>query len=82
MHCTESVRFLGLVLDRALSFHSYTEQVSKKMSSAIFALRSLRNIDDTNVLMVGNYGFKHPHLAYAVPIWGQESQKTLFIFKL
>lgn len=82
VHPTQSVKFLGLVLDENLSFHGHIDHVSKKLSSGIFVLRNLRNVANTDVLLAAYYGVIYPNLAYAIPIWGHESQKTKFLFKL
>lgn len=78
VHPTESVRFLGLVFDRGLSFHSHIEEVSKKTSSGIVVLRSLRNTVNINVL-VGSLLWPHiPHFAYSVPNWGSDPREHFY----
>lgn len=68
VHSTENVRFLGLVLDKGLSFHSHIEQESEKIGSSIFVLCNLRITVNINVLMAAYYSLLYPHLANAVPI--------------
>lgn len=82
VHPSQSVLFLGLVLDEYLSFHGHIERVSGKLSSGIFVLRSLGNTAGIDVLLSAYYGLIYPHLAYAVPVWGCESRRTLSLFKL
>lgn len=82
VHPTQNVRFLGLVLDPHLSFHSHIQYISNKINSGIFILRNLKRFVNKDVLLAAYYGLVYPHLVYAVPIWGSETQKTLFLFKL
>lgn len=79
VHPTESVRYLGLVFDRGLSFHSHIEKVSKKTSSGIVVLRSLRNTVNTNVLVAAYYGLIYPTLRFQCLIGVQISENTFTI---
>lgn len=74
----ESVRFLALVFDRGLSFHSHIDKVSKKTSSGIVVLRSLRNTVNTNVLVAAYYSLIYPHFAYSVPNWGSDLREHFY----
>lgn len=78
VHPTGSFRFLGLVFDRGLSFHSHIEKLSKKTSFGIVVLRSLRNTVNTNVLVAAYYSLVYPHLAYSVPNFGSDLWKHFY----
>lgn len=75
-------KFLGVIIDENLNFHLHFEHVSKKASTGIFMLRQLRQTVDVEVLLSAYYGLIYPYLSYAVPVWGSESQRTLFLFRL
>lgn len=82
LETTSHVKFLGLLLDRNLNFHKHIDSVCKKMSGGIFLLRRMSPIVDRSVLLTAYYGVIYPFMAYAVPIWGGDSSKTLFLFKM
>ncbi len=82
VNSSKEVKFLGVFLDENLKFHCHLEHVTKKISIGIFMLRQLRQSVSTEVLLSAYYGLIYPYLTYAVPVWGSESQKTLFLFRL
>ena len=66
-----SFKFLGFEIDERLDFKSHISKVSKKLISANFALRRLKNqLPLKQKLQVYNSTFKC-HLEYGLPIWGQ-----------
>jgi hypothetical protein len=79
---SNSIKFLGIILDNHLNYNTHIEQVIQKISMGIFVLRNLAKISNTEVLLTAYYGLIYPFLSYAVPIWGAESCKTLFLFKI
>jgi len=79
---TDSVNFLGLLLDDHLNFHNHINKVVNKLSSCLFALRKLSYIANSNVLLTLYYGCFYPHLKYALPIWGYENSRTKSVFRL
>ncbi len=82
VHQTDSVKFLGVYLDQHLKFHQHVDYVMGKVSSGLFVLRSLSGTTCSDVLLSAYYGLVYPFLAYALPIWGAENERTLFILKL
>ncbi len=82
IHPTTSVKFLGLHLDNHLNFHQHVDYVMGRVSRGIFVLRTLSKTASSDVLLSAYYGLIYPFLAYALPIWGAENQRTLFLFKL
>lgn len=79
---SQKVTFLGLILDEHLNYQSHIEKVTTKVSVGIFSLRTLKSSVCIDVLLSAYYGTIFPHLSYAVPVWGSENQRTLFLFRL
>lgn len=80
-YCNVS-RFLGVYIDDRLTFQDHVDFICRKLSSGIFVIRTLSKIADNRVTLVAYYGLIYPFLSYAVAVWGHESQRTKFIFKL
>lgn len=66
----ETVKFLGVVLDCRLTWSSHVDQVAGKMSSSIYALRSLSNCVSKTVLRSAYFGICHSLMEYAIINWG------------
>lgn len=80
---SESTKFLGMYLDGGLTWNEHVEQLCKKMTSGIFALRSLAQYCSSSVLKMAYYGLIYPHLVYGIRLWGSCSKKNLErVFKL
>ena len=66
----DSVRFLGLVVDNSLKWDLHIEALSKKLSSACFALRSVSKELNSSTSRMVYYALFESHLRYALPFWG------------
>jgi hypothetical protein len=76
------VKFLGLYIDSSLSFKYHINQLSKKISTSLYFLRSARNILTEKALKSLYYALIHSHLIYGIQIWSCTSPsivKQLFI---
>lgn len=74
--------FLGLTVDSNLKYNLHIDKVCKKISSGIFILRRLSHFTDKHILSSAYFGCIYPHLVYGLPIWGAESTRTQYIFRL
>lgn len=83
IHPTQCTKFLGLILDDKLKFHLHIEHVINRVSSGIFAIRTLsKSSNSIDLLLSAYYGLIFPHLVYALPLWGCETQRTIYLFRL
>ena len=77
------VKYLGIHIDKKLSWDYHVEFVCKKLSSGIFLLRHLSKHCPQNILRVAYYGILFPHISYGVCLWGNcADTKLLRIFIL
>ena len=68
-----SFKFLGFEIDEKLDFKSHIAKVPKKLVSANFALKSLKNTLPLNQkIQIYNSTFKC-YIEYGLPIWGQNA---------
>jgi hypothetical protein len=78
---THSTNLLGLPLDSALSWQTHTDQLSSKLNSACYVIRSLKPVISTKNLRTIYFSYVHSIIAYGVIFWGN-SPYSSNIFKL
>ena len=75
-------KFLGYFIDETLNFKSHFRKVVKKLNSAIFVLRSLKNSLNSNLkMLIFNAIFKC-HYEYGAIIWGKSRESEEKIERL
>jgi Reverse transcriptase (RNA-dependent DNA polymerase) len=72
-----AIKYLGVYFDPNLSFKYHIQQLSKKLSRALFQLRRVKNILSTNALRTLYFSLFHCHILYAVEIWSSASQSLI-----
>ncbi len=72
-----SIRFLGLQIDPDLNFKTHTTQIIKKISSALYFLRTAKNFVTEKALKSIYFSLIHSHIIYAIQIWSSCSQNII-----
>jgi Reverse transcriptase (RNA-dependent DNA polymerase) len=70
-------KFLGVYFDPALNFKHHVAQVSKKLSTALYFIRSAKNSLNPKALKSIYFALFHSHLIYAIQIWSCCSESIL-----
>ena len=71
--CEEkSVKFLGIFIDENLSWKYHIAHVNKRISSALFSIKQVKNIVPTLY-----FSLVHSHICYGILAWGICKVKTL-----
>jgi hypothetical protein len=78
---TCSTNFLGLSLDSTVSWKTHIDQLSSKLNSACYAIRSLKSVISTKNLRTIYFSYVHSIIAYGIIFWGN-SPYSNNIFKL
>ena len=77
---TPAIKYLGIYFDQNLNFKFHINQISKKLSNALFALRRVKNFLPQPTLKMLYYSLFHCHLIYGIETWScvpPSSLKTL-----
>jgi hypothetical protein len=67
---TSSTNFLGLTLNSTLSWKTHIEQISSKLNSACYLIRSLRSIISMKNLRTIYFSYVHSNMMYGIIFWG------------
>jgi hypothetical protein len=69
----EIVKFLGLHIDSNLNWKNHIDNLCKKLSSALFALRVLKSKVEIAALKIVYFALFQSHLSYGIILWGNSS---------
>ena len=78
---TCSTNFLGITLDSSPSWKTHIDQLSSKLNSACYVIRSLKSVISTKNLRTIYFSYMHSTIAYGIIFWGN-SPYSKNIFKL
>ena len=68
--CYESCYYLGVYIDSKTQFKANIKQIEVKIAKAVGILNKLRFFFPKTTLLLLYYALVHPHLLYALPVWG------------
>ena len=71
------IKFLGVYFDPMLTFKNHASHVTKKLSTALYFLRTAKNVLNQRALKSIYYAIFHSHLVYAIHLWSCCSESTL-----
>ena len=70
-------KFLGIMLDNKLNWHSHINYISNKISKSVAILRLLKYIFPKNILKTLYLTLVYPYIIYCNIIWGSASKTAL-----
>ena len=73
----ENTKFLGVYIDAKINWCKHIQNCRNKMSSGLYALKSVKHLLPMNQLKSLYYTLIHPYLTYCTVIWGGAIQKYL-----
>ena len=78
---SESVKFLGVFLDKGLTWDAHVQYLGAKLSKIIYLIRNLAANVSKETLITAYYGYFNSNMSYAILNWGYSPGAT-GIFKL
>ena len=71
---TNSIKFLGIIVDNKLNWHEHIIYIKNKVSRAIGIIYKARKYANKQTVKQMYYTFVFPYLIYCCEIWGNTSQ--------
>jgi Reverse transcriptase (RNA-dependent DNA polymerase)/Endonuclease/Exonuclease/phosphatase family len=71
-----AIKFLGFYMDENLNFKHHIQYISKKLSSALYFIRSAKHFLTQKSLKALYYSLFHCHIIYAIHIWSCSAESN------
>lgn len=75
----KSIDFLGIKIDTRLTWHDHIHHLSKKLSSALFCIRTIRKISTYQAARMTYFAYFHSLLSYGILLWGLSSETEILL---
>ncbi|GBP62988.1 Probable RNA-directed DNA polymerase from transposon BS [Eumeta japonica] len=75
--------FLGITLDDRLQWGPHISKLAKRLSSAAYAVKKMRNLSDVETARLVYFGCFHSLMSYGILLWGNaaDTQKIFVLQK-
>ena len=73
----DSYKYLGVIIDKKLSWEPHIKHITPKIARACGALARLRNYVSIDILKEVYYALIHSYIRYGILIWGNASNSVL-----
>ena len=70
---SSSVDFLGMTVDARLRWEDHTDKLCNKLATALFGVRSLRGVVNTESIKMFYYAYVESRIRYGIVFWGRSS---------
>ncbi|KAJ8723159.1 hypothetical protein PYW08_003071 [Mythimna loreyi] len=78
----DTIVFLGITLDSKLQWGPHIDKLSKKLSSAAYAVRKIRNLTDLETARLVYFSYFHSVMSYGILLWGNAADiQTIFVLQ-
>lgn len=73
----DQTKFLGLILDESLTWDGHIQLIQRKVSSGLYALKSISKYCNLETLKMVYYSHIHSHISFGVVLYGATSDLNL-----
>lgn len=79
---TSTTKFLGLHINNTLNWKNHIKEITSKLSSACFAIRSLQQFLNSSILKTIYFAYFHSIMSYGIIFWGNSvDSKNVFLLQ-
>ncbi|GBP65266.1 Probable RNA-directed DNA polymerase from transposon BS [Eumeta japonica] len=77
-----STVFLGITLDNRLQWGPHISKLAKRLSSAAYAVKKMRNLSDVETARLVYFGCFHSLMSYGILLWGNAADiQKIFVLQ-
>jgi len=77
LDCVDSTKFLGVIVDKKLSWHDHINHISSKISRGLGILGRVRRLLPREILLLLYHTLIYPYLSYCCIAWGRAAKNVL-----
>lgn len=77
LEVSQTTKHLGILIDSTLSWKPHVDQLCRKLASATYAVRRIRQVSSLDAAKVAYYALFDSHLRYGIAVWGGTASTTL-----
>lgn len=78
----DTTKFLGITLDSKLQWGPHINQLSKKLTSAAYAVYKIRQLTDVETARLVYFSYFHSVMSYGILLWGNAADiHTIFVLQ-
>ena len=79
---TSTTKFLGLHINNTINWKNHIKEITPKLSSACFAIRSLQQFLNSSILKTIYFAYFHSIMSYGIIFWGNSADsKNIFLLQ-
>jgi hypothetical protein len=82
LEMVDKALFLGITLDRSLQWSPHIAVLARKLSSAAYAIRKIRQLTNVETARLVYYSYFHSVMTYGILVWGKAADiQTVFVLQ-
>lgn len=74
---TDTIKYLGIVLDKHLTFKTHIETLTSRLRKLMYVFKSIRNVASSHIIKMTYHALVQSILTYCIPCWGGAAKTFL-----
>jgi hypothetical protein len=74
---TDSIKYLGVIIDKNLNFHEHIDLLTSRIRKLIYIFKNLRHVANSDVIRMVYLALVQSLLTYCITSWGGASKTTM-----
>lgn len=74
---TDSIKYLGVILDNTLSFHLHIDTLASRIRKLIYVFKNLRHVADSRIMKTVYFALCQSLISYCITVWGGANKTSM-----